>query len=56
METGQGFKTMSSEGNLALTDLEVAQSLARLFLLSLQSIPLTLNPHSNDGLSYALIF
>ena len=40
METGQGFRKVSNEETLVLPDLEVAQSLARLFLPILQSLPL----------------
>ena len=55
-ETGQGFENENSEGKLVPTDIEVGQLLARLFLLVLQGIPLTLNPPSEDSPSHETIF
>ena len=55
-DTRQGFEKVSGEGNLVLANLEVAQSPGRLFLLALQSLAPTKNPHSKDNLSYVLIF
>ena len=48
MVTRQGFEKVSSEGTLVLTDLEVAQSLARWYQPTLQSLPIIMNPHIKD--------
>ena len=56
METEHVSEKVNNEGNLALTDSEVGQLLAMLFLPILQDIPPILNLLIEDDLSYDTLF
>ena len=55
-ETGLEFEKENSEGNLAPTDSEVGQLLARMFLPILQDLPPTPNLLTEDDLFYDTLF